>query len=68
MDRKRFIEQMARGGLLAVLALGTGFLLSRRQVTLQQECELNYQCRSCGKLKECQLPEAKKQMFRDEKR
>ncbi|MEN8155469.1 MAG: hypothetical protein ABFS10_00840 [Bacteroidota bacterium] len=61
MDRRRFIEQMARGGVLAGMALGTGFLLVRRQVTLQQDCGLNYQCRGCKKIEECRLPEAREE-------
>lgn len=35
-----------------------GVLVSRRQVSLEQDCRLELQCGSCNKLKKCQLPEA----------
>ncbi len=41
------------------MALLAGLLLSRKQVSLEKECGLNLQCRSCSRLKACELPEAK---------
>ena len=58
MVRRDFIHNVARGGLLATLAAFSGFLVSRKQVTLQTDCAENFQCRSCSKLKGCELPEA----------
>ena len=58
MDRKTFITRLVRGGLLAVLALISGILLTRKQVTLEKECGLGVQCRKCNKLNDCALPEA----------
>ena len=48
------------------MALLAGVLLSRRQISLERECGLDFQCRSCTKLKKCQLPEAEKERV-DEK-
>jgi hypothetical protein len=58
MDRKTFIVRVARGGLLGALALGSGILLARRQVTLQRECGWYLPCRDCSRLEHCTLPEA----------
>jgi hypothetical protein len=60
MVRRKFIGQLARGGLLAGLAAAAGILISRDQVTLNNDCNANFQCRSCNRLKGCQLPEAQK--------
>ena len=59
MVRRDFIHSMVRGGLVAALAALTGFLVTRREVTLQADCAENFQCRSCSKLSRCELPEAK---------
>jgi len=61
MDRKTFINFFARGGILALMALLGGVLLFRKQISLEQECGENFQCRKCTKLKRCQLPEAEKE-------
>ena len=58
MDRRNFIHGAARGGLLAILGVVTGVLVFRKQVTLQDECLENFQCRNCTKLSSCELPEA----------
>ncbi len=55
------MNQLARGSLLAAMALLGGVLFSRRQISLEQECELNSMCRNCSKLKRCHLPEAEKE-------
>ena len=59
MNRKTFIATLFRGGILAAMALLAGLLLSRKQVSLEKECGLNLQCRSCSRLKACDLPDAK---------
>ena len=59
MNRKAFINTLARGGIGVSMAVLTGVLISRRQITLEKECGLNLQCRSCSGLKACQLPDAK---------
>ncbi len=58
MNRKKFIELSGRGALLGGLAIISGVLVSRRQVSLDTKCSANFQCRKCGKLSKCQLPEA----------
>jgi len=58
MDRRIFITRIVRGGVLASMAMLAGVLLYRKQVSLWQECGLDFQCRGCSKLKRCRLPEA----------
>ena len=60
MDRRHFIHRVVRGGVLAALAVLTGILFARQQVTLQGECSDNFQCKNCSKLSRCTLPEADK--------
>ncbi len=60
MDRRTFLYRGVRGGLLAILAMVAGMLVSRRQVALHRECGLDYQCGHCSKLNRCRLPEAQK--------
>ena len=52
---------MARGGLLALLALPAGILVTRRQVLPRTSCGLEHPCRHCKKLDRCQLPGAVKE-------
>lgn len=59
MNRKTFISVLARGGILASMAILIGVLFSRKQISLEKECGLNLQCRSCSRLKACELPDAK---------
>lgn len=61
MNRKSFLSALVRGGILGSMALLTGVLFSRKQLTLEKECGLSVQCRNCSKLKNCQLPEAEKE-------
>jgi len=61
MNRKAFISALVRGGILGSMALLAGVLFSRRQVSLEQECGLGFQCGNCSKMKSCQLPEAEKE-------
>ena len=58
MKRRNFIELAGRGTLLGGLALLGVVLVSRRQVSLDTDCTANFQCRNCGRLSGCQLPEA----------
>jgi hypothetical protein len=52
------MENTGRTVLLAGLALVGGILIARRQVSPDARCTVNYQCRNCGKLSTCALPEA----------
>ncbi len=58
MNRRNFIEKTGRGILLGGLAIVSGVLVSRRQVSRDTQCSANFQCKNCGKLSRCQLPEA----------
>jgi hypothetical protein len=60
MDRRGFIQNAGRATLLAGLAAIAGVLVSRRQITGDQACSNNLQCRNCRKLTDCELPEAAK--------
>jgi hypothetical protein len=58
MNRREYIHQVARGGLLGALAVFSGILIYRKQVIYEGKCTQRFQCRSCTKLNRCQLPEA----------
>jgi hypothetical protein len=49
-----------RTAFLALLALVSGILLSRRQVSLKRECGLEIACTSCSKKKHCKWVEDEK--------
>ena len=58
MNRRNFIEKTGRGILLGGLAIVSGVLVSRRQVVKKSQCTERFMCKNCGKLSNCQLPEA----------
>jgi hypothetical protein len=58
MNRRNFIETTGRGILLGGLAIVSGVLVSRRQVSRDTQCSAYFQCKNCGRLSRCQLPEA----------
>ena len=55
MDRRIFITRLVRGGVLASMAMLAGVLLSRRQVSLRQECGLDV-VPGCANFLLCELP------------
>lgn len=59
MKRRVFLQHVARGGLIGALGVLSGILLARRQVTLEESCTGQFQCRSCNRINRCELPEAK---------
>jgi len=61
MNRKSFLNTLARGGILALMALIAGVFYSRRQVSLERDCGLDLQCRNCSRLNDCGLPRAEKE-------
>ena len=65
MNRRQYIHRAVRGGLLATLVVGTGILVSRRQVSLSGECGSGKQCAACGELGHCALPSAAKERERE---
>ncbi len=58
MNRKAFISTAGRITILGVMALFTGFLAARKQLTLES-CPESI-CRNCNKKEDCNLPEAKR--------
>jgi len=58
MRRKEFIAKAGRISLFGILAIVVGILAGRRQLTADS-CFENSSCGNCGKLKQCDLPEAK---------
>jgi hypothetical protein len=58
MNRRNFIDKAGRGLLLGGLAVVSGVLIARRQVSRDTQCSVDSQCKNCGKLSKCQLPEA----------
>ena len=58
MNRRNFIDRAGRGVLLGGLAIVTGVLVARRQVSGDRQCTAEFQCKNCNKLANCQLPEA----------
>ena len=55
------MEKSGRGILLGGLAIVSGVLIARRQVSLDTACNSDFQCRNCNRLSDCQLPEADKE-------
>ncbi|GEM_PF-2729931 len=62
-SRRAFFSTLARGGMLALLAFGSGVLISRWEKS--DPCDRAYQCGACSLSECCGLPEAGK--FRQEK-
>lgn len=60
MNRRDFINRLARTGFLAVFAVMIGIFASRGKITRGNECVAEFQCKGCGKLKACRLPESEK--------
>ncbi|MGF7138291.1 hypothetical protein [Roseimarinus sediminis] len=58
MDRKEFLNQVFRYGILGAIVLLTGFLFLNRKVERSSEaCAANFACKNCGKYSACNLPE-----------
>ena len=58
MNRREYISSVVRGGMVGALGVLSGVLVYRRQVALDPGCTNSFQCRSCMKIKKCELPEA----------
>lgn len=58
MNRRIFIERTGRAFLLGGLAVLSGLLIARRQVSPDPACTANFQCKNCNRLSSCALPEA----------
>ncbi|MHB0936644.1 MAG: hypothetical protein ACYDCO_15530 [Armatimonadota bacterium] len=55
MNRRDFLRNIGRGGLLAVLAGGTALLVGRRN---NETCVNSGICRGCAEFSGCGLPQA----------
>lgn len=60
MDRKDFINTFFRISLLVSLAVLVGIFVAGKKTGLNAECNERTQCKACGKLSKCSLPEATK--------
>ncbi len=60
MKRSEFINVFFRGSLLVLLGLLVGVFVSGEKIGLNAECTEREQCKACGKLSKCSLPEAAK--------
>lgn len=58
MDRKQFIQTTVRTSILALMAGLVAVFVKRESIAPGSECELDFQCKKCNKLKACTLPEA----------
>lgn len=57
MSRKEFIIVFFRSIIFGGLTLLSGLLIFR-ELTDNEECRLDFVCRNCRKLKNCDIPEA----------
>ena len=55
-DRRQFLNNLARGGILALLALVSGIMIRRWETS--EECRRGYSCGNCGVSDNCPLPQA----------
>ncbi|MEX0986698.1 MAG: hypothetical protein WD052_04410 [Bacteroidales bacterium] len=62
MTRKEFISTITRGTVLMAMAAMVGLFVARKKISLQANCTLNGQCKGCGILTSCALPQAKKEL------
>ena len=61
MDRRRFIEQVGRFGVLGLLLALVAVFFVRKQVSAKSSsCGMPGGCSGCNKVNSCSLPEAKK--------
>lgn len=58
MNRKSFIQQSARLLLLGTFAGGTAHLATRKRISAKGNCDHNNQCKGCGRISACSLPQA----------
>lgn len=58
-DRRGFISGGIRGFILLGLGVMTGNFLFRDKENSDENCDFDFVCQNCKKLKTCGLPEAK---------
>jgi hypothetical protein len=55
MNRKEFLTNFGRYGLLALIAGLAVFLIAKRKTTAEEVCELDYACGRCSKRDNCTI-------------
>lgn len=58
MDRRDFLRNVARVSILTGLGIVSGVLLFRDKDT--ENCDYDFVCGNCKRLKSCKLPESEK--------
>jgi hypothetical protein len=58
MNRKHFILILLRTVILGIFALMIGIFASNGKITRPGDCVSGFQCKACGELKNCRLPES----------
>jgi len=58
MERKQFIQTLARTSILAVMVGLVAVFVKRESIASTSECGIDFQCKKCNKVKDCTLPEA----------
>ena len=59
LNRRGFISGGIRGFILLGIGAMTGTFLLRKNNKTDEECDLDFVCQSCNKLKHCGLQDAK---------
>lgn len=62
MNRKEFFQQGGRWVILSVMGIMTAFLAVNNKIVKAEDCIISEQCKNCGKLSKCELPQAKKEL------
>ena len=60
MDRKLFIQNVARFCFLGVFTAGSVYLYKNNKIEAFEECMASGLCKNCGSFSGCNLPEALK--------
>lgn len=58
MNRKQFLQFFIRSSILAAMAGIVVVFVKRDNISLENECGIDFQCKKCNKTNSCSLPEA----------
>lgn len=61
MKRKDFFKQGGRWAILSGIGLLSAFLAYNQKIETPENCSVAPQCKNCGKLNQCILPQAGKE-------